>query len=183
MTPRTTRFEPQLAIADALSESSLIPSPIELSAKYREAIVAHAAPTRPGEIISSAGGSGSTGAGAGGSGLGSAGSGSGIGSGRGSSPSGAITTQARYSDTPKPVYPENARREGREGRVLLRVMIDEQGKTKTAAVNRSSGSDALDQAALDAIKRWRFHPARADDKPVESWVNIPIDFRLTDAKN
>lgn len=94
-----------------------------------------------------------------------------------------MSSPARYGDTPKPAYPESARREGSEGRVLLRVLIDDQGEAKAVEVSRSSGSDALDQAATSAIKRWRFHPARSGDQPIESWVSIPIDFRLTDAKN
>jgi protein TonB len=49
-------------------------------------------------------------------------------------------------------------------------------------INRSSGSEALDRAAAEAIKRWRFIPARYGDKAVESWIRIPIEFRLADAK-
>jgi protein TonB len=41
----------------------------------------------------------------------------------------------------------------------------------------------LDRAAAEAIKRWRFHPARYGDKAVESWLRIPIEFRLADAKS
>jgi TonB family protein len=122
-----------------------------------------------------------------GSGFGSSGNGfgrgDGNGTGTGSSAKGISLTQARYRDTPKPIYPENARREGYEGRVVLRVLIDNQGKAKSVELNTSSGSKALDQAAIDAIKRWRFHPAYAGDTPVDSWVNVPIDFRLTDARN
>jgi protein TonB len=61
--------------------------------------------------------------------------------------------------------------------------VDERGRSKSTEVNQSSGSEALDQAALQAIKRWRFSPARYGDKPVESWVKVPIDFRLTDHNN
>jgi protein TonB len=50
-------------------------------------------------------------------------------------------------------------------------------------INSSSGDDALDRAAAEAIRRWRFHPARYGDKPVESWLRIPIEFRLADAKS
>jgi periplasmic protein TonB len=123
------------------------------------------------------GGSNGTGFGSFGTGLGSKGT------GLGSSGKGTVLTQARYRDTPKPIYPENARREGREGRVILRVLIDNQGKAKSVELNTSSGSQALDRAATDAIKRWRFHPAYEGNIPVDSWVNVPIDFRLTDARN
>jgi len=120
-----------------------------------------------------------------GNGLGSFGNGLGQGSGNsngsGSGPVVALT-QASYRDTPSPSYPESARRDGREGRVLLRVLVDHQGRIKQVDINSSSGSDVLDHAAAEAIKRWRFHPARYGDKPVESWLRIPIEFRLADAK-
>jgi periplasmic protein TonB len=125
------------------------------------------------------------GTGSGNGGLSDDGVGRGNSNGTGSGPSGTgiALIQARYRDTPKPIYPETARREGREGRVILRVLIDNQGKTKSVELNTSSGSQELDQAATEAIKRWRFHPAHVGDTPVDSWVNVPIDFRLTDTRN
>lgn len=128
-------------------------------------------------------GSGPSGAGSGSAGgLGSSSTGPGSGNGQGSSGNGIVLSQARYRDTPRPDYPESARRAGREGRVLLRVLVDDQGRTKIVEINSSSGSDVLDRAAAEAIRRWRFHPARHGDQPVESWLRIPIEFRLADAK-
>jgi protein TonB len=124
-----------------------------------------------------------TGNGEQGKGFGASGAGSGGDHGTGSSAGASPFVQARYRDTPQPAYPENARREGRQGRVLLHVLIDEQGKSKTVEVTRSSGNAALDHAATEAIGHWRFHPALADEKPVETWVTIPIDFRLMDESN
>lgn len=108
------------------------------------------------------------------------GTGSGSGNGAGSSGNGIAFTQARYREAPRPQYPEHARREGRQGRVLLRVLVDAEGKPITVEVNRSSGSESLDRAAADAVRRWHFSPARKGDTPVESWVRIPVDFQLTD---
>lgn len=96
---------------------------------------------------------------------------------------GSIFIQARYAHAPGPNYPDHARREGKQGRVLLRVLVDERGRSKVTEVNQSSGSAALDSAALDAVKHWTFWPARYDNVPVESWVKIPIEFRLSNAKN
>lgn len=119
-------------------------------------------------------------------GLGSSGTGFGQGSGRGtgsgSSGVGSAVTQARYRDTPRPDYPDSARRAGREGRVLLRVLVDEHGRSKKVEINSSSGSEALDRAATEALRRWRFHPARYGDQALESWLRVPIEFRLADAK-
>jgi protein TonB len=91
-------------------------------------------------------------------------------------------TQASYREIPRPHYPDSARREGKEGRVLLRVLIDEEGRTKAVEVNASSGHDMLDHAATEAIKKWRFVPARSGGKPVETWIKVPIDFQLSNAK-
>jgi protein TonB len=109
-----------------------------------------------------------------------AGQGSGAGSGGGFSHGDSRLTQVRYRETPKPLYPERARKEGQQGRVLLRVLVDQEGKSKAVEISGSSGSEALDRAAVEAIRLWSFSPARYGDKPVESWVRIPIDFRLTD---
>jgi protein TonB len=108
---------------------------------------------------------------------------SGQGNGHGSSGNGSVRTQARYRDTPKPVYPEDARREGREGRVLLRILVDDQGRSKQVEVHITSGSAALDRAAVDATQRWRFHPARYGDRAVDSWIRVPVEFRLADANS
>lgn len=84
--------------------------------------------------------------------------------------------------TPKPAYPERARREGREGEVLLRILVDQKGETRRIEVSRSSGFADLDRAAVEAVMAWRFHPARYGEKRVESWVKVPIIFRLDGMK-
>jgi periplasmic protein TonB len=126
---------------------------------------------------------GSAGFGGGEGSLGSFGIADGRGSGSSAPGTGLTVTQARYRETPRPQYPESARREGREGRVLLRVLIDNRGRSREVEINRTSGSAALDDAAAEAIKHWRFHPALYGDQPVESWLRIPIEFRLADAKS
>ena len=118
-----------------------------------------------------------------GNGLASSGTGGGLGNGASGNGTGATVTQARYRETPKPIYPESARQQGREGRVLLRVLVDDQGRAKAVEINKSSGDDSLDRADGEAIKRWRFIPAHYGDKAVESWIRIPVDFRLADANS
>jgi protein TonB len=48
-------------------------------------------------------------------------------------------------------------------------------------LDKSSGSTTLDGAALEAVKGWRFSPARKGNEPIEDWVRVPIVFRLQDA--
>jgi len=104
----------------------------------------------------------------------------GAGDGKNGGQHGANLTEPRYRETPKPNYPESARRKGREGTVLLRVLVNEEGRAKAIEINKSSGDDALDRAAREAIQGWRFIPARYGEKVVESWIRIPVDFRLAD---
>ena len=79
---------------------------------------------------------------------------------------------------PQPVYPADAWRAGREGRVVLQVRVDVQGRVHDLRVRTSSGTRALDQAALDAVARWKFRPALRGQQPVEHQILIPISFRI-----
>jgi protein TonB len=106
----------------------------------------------------------------------------GYGSGHGSGSPVLELTRASFRHTPPPEYPDAARKDGKEGRVLLRVLVDEEGKSKLVEISLSSGSRLLDQAAAAAIKHWRFFPARYGDSPTASWVKIPVDFRLKETK-
>lgn len=85
---------------------------------------------------------------------------------------------ADYLNNPPPVYPPAARRMGEAGRVVLRVFVRADGTPAEIAINKSSGSVRLDQAALEAVRRWRFVPARQGDAPVEAPVLVPISFTL-----
>ena len=83
-----------------------------------------------------------------------------------------------YQENPPPPYPPMARRRGYEGTVLLVVLVEKQGTVKDLRVLRTSGYPVLDQAALDAVRKWRFEPGRKGEEPVEMWVNIPVRFQL-----
>lgn len=85
---------------------------------------------------------------------------------------------ADYLRNPAPRYPPLARRMGEQGKVVLRVLVSAAGDAAKVEVRTSSGSDVLDDAALDAVKRWRFVPARQGEQPVDAWVLVPITFTL-----
>jgi len=88
---------------------------------------------------------------------------------------------ATYLDNPAPRYPDAARRLGQEGTVMLRVLVTVDGAAGRVALERSSGSPHLDGAALERVRNWRFRPAWQGAAPVESWVIVPIVFRLESA--
>ena len=61
---------------------------------------------------------------------------------------------------------------------MLRVYITSDGHAAQVLVQRSSGYTELDQSALDAVKNWRFVPAKRGDLAEASWANVPIEFEL-----
>ena len=82
----------------------------------------------------------------------------------------------------RPPYPPAARRRGIQGRTLLRVHIETDGRVGDIVVQESTGHAELDRAAVDAVRQWRFEPARNEAGPVAMWVLIPVEFRLTDGR-
>ncbi len=85
---------------------------------------------------------------------------------------------ANYLKNPRPEYPRLARQEGWQGTTLLRVQVGANGRAATIQVQRSSGREALDNAAKNAVQRWSFVPATQGSNPVPGWVSVPIVFRL-----
>lgn len=88
----------------------------------------------------------------------------------------AARFDADYLHNPKPVYPALSRRMNEEGRVLLKVRVSAQGTALDVAVSKTSGFPRLDAAAVDAVTRWRFVPARRGDDAIDSTVVVPITF-------
>jgi protein TonB len=85
---------------------------------------------------------------------------------------------AAYLDNPKPVYPLMARRNGDQGKVLLRVHVTAEGRADEVQVQTTSGVASLDKAALASVQTWRFLPARQGTQPVPAWVLVPVVFKL-----
>lgn len=78
-----------------------------------------------------------------------------------------------------PRYPENARASGLQGEVILQVLLDREGVPRAPMVLRMTpGCEELAGAAVDAIRQWRYEPARAGDEPVAVWFTVNIVFRL-----
>ncbi len=97
---------------------------------------------------------------------------------------GTIRTKSKpgYFRNQPPEYPQLAKQMRQEGLVILRVEIDQKGIPVQVEVKQGSGFPLLDQAALKAVKRWRFQPEQIGDSPVKSVVAIPVRFRLEDSE-
>jgi protein TonB len=99
-----------------------------------------------------------------------------------SAPGGPIVRAARPKGgyQVRPVYPESARRAGIQGTTLLRIHIEVDGHVSDVSVQRSAGHQSLDEAAADAVRRWRFEPALNSAGPVSMWAVVPVEFRIGD---
>ena len=90
----------------------------------------------------------------------------------------AARFDADYLNNPAPAYSLLSRRQGESGKVLLLVQVTAQGAAAQVEIKQSSGFPRLDEAALNAVRKWRFVPARRGDEAVAASVVVPITFRL-----
>ena len=86
---------------------------------------------------------------------------------------------AAYLNNPVPPYPRLSQRMREEGRVLLRVYVKSDGFAGEVQVTDSSGWPRLDRAAMQAVERWKFAPARRGHEAVGAWVLVPVNFTLS----
>ncbi|HKY08838.1 MAG TPA: energy transducer TonB, partial [Candidatus Binatia bacterium] len=122
-------------------------------------------------VLGGGGGTGTSGLG-----RGAKGDGTGGGSGSGEALSGLARPLGGYQV--KPRYPESARRAGAQGITTLRVRVLENGKVGEVQIEQSAGFRDLDLAAMEAVKKWLFEPAKRGKDPVSVWVMLPVKFEL-----
>ncbi|HVZ60584.1 MAG TPA: energy transducer TonB [Terriglobales bacterium] len=132
----------------------------------------------PSNGIGSGGGIGSGSGGGVGSGSGpGVGPGSGGGTGGGVFRVGGGVSAPRALFTPDPEYSEEARRAKYQGTVVLWLIVGPDGRPNQVKVARTLGM-GLDQKAIEAVRNWRFDPAKLNGSPVAVQINVEVNFRL-----
>ncbi|MCH7591110.1 energy transducer TonB, partial [PVC group bacterium] len=79
-------------------------------------------------------------------------------------------------------YPKRAIRAGYEGMVILKVRVNSDGACGEVQIEKSSGYNILDHEAVKTVSKWVFDPARKNNRAIDSWINIPIEFKIRDDK-
>lgn len=97
--------------------------------------------------------------------------------GTGGGSSAPISRDARLNN-PEPPYPQESRRRGEEGQVVLKVRVTKEGTAESVEVERSSGYRRLDMIARRTVNRWRFIPAKQNNVTVADWARVTIIFKL-----
>jgi TonB family protein len=77
----------------------------------------------------------------------------------------------------RPGYTDEARRRSIEGDVLLEIVVKQDGSVGNVRVTRTLGA-GLEQKAIDAVRQWRFGPARRQGQPVDVVVEVSVEFKL-----
>lgn len=85
-----------------------------------------------------------------------------------------------YRDNPPPGYPAMARQNGYEGVVFIQAEILTDGRVGRTVISKSSGYAILDQTAINAVKAWKFEPAKKSGVPYKTWAELPIKFMISD---
>ena len=99
-------------------------------------------------------------------------------------PSGPRVVFIPYDDPPvamspiRPSYPEIAQEAGIEGVVVVQAFIDEKGRVKETLILKGVPNTGLDEAAMEAIRKTRFRPAKQRERAVGVWISIPVNFKL-----
>ena len=106
------------------------------------------------------------------------GPGSGAGAGVGQGVSAEVLARPLYESNPPPLYPQLARRMGKQGVVLLEVFVSASGTVEGVTVATGSGYEILDEAALAAVRGWRFAPGQRNGQPAAMRVRVPVRFEL-----
>lgn len=89
-----------------------------------------------------------------------------------------FSSGVEYIQPPQPVYPPTSKRMGEEGRIILRVLINEKGRPERVDIQKSSGSPRLDDAAKQAVLQALFKPHAENGKTLAVYAIVPITFHL-----
>jgi TonB family protein len=172
------RVEPPKPEVPQVVQAPVVPVPTDpvdmpglIESRKQAAAAASAGPGTGGGIGTGAG-----------TGLGQ-GAGSGIGPGQGGGTGGGPYQPGSGISPPtlvrevKPSYTDEARRRAIEGDVVLEIVVRRDGSVGDVHVKRSLGA-GLEQRAIDAVRQWRFGPARRQGSPVDVVVEVSVEFKL-----
>jgi len=84
----------------------------------------------------------------------------------------------RYHLNSPPPYPGLARKRGQQGTVVLKVLVNSEGRVEDMIIDESSGFSLLDRAAVKAVGKWLFEPGKKQAENVSMWVKVPVTFTL-----
>jgi protein TonB len=95
---------------------------------------------------------------------------------------GAPAKDLKTANRVDPTYPPASRRAGEQGTVRLKVLVGTNGRASNVEVSQSSGFPRLDQAAVEAVRKWRFEAATDGTNKIQAYTQVAVTFKLTEAE-
>jgi protein TonB len=92
----------------------------------------------------------------------------------------AVEVQPEMIYQEKPEYPRIAKQAGLTGTVWVKALVDKEGNVRNALVLKTSGTQALDDAAVASAYKYKYKPAIQNGRPVGLWVSYKVDFKLNE---
>jgi protein TonB len=93
-----------------------------------------------------------------------------------------VTTNASIVRSFQPAYPLVSRARDEEGTVIVKILITPFGTAGDVQVEKSSGFSRLDDAAVKAVRDWKFAPAKRGSQAISMWVSVPVKFVLNSGR-
>lgn len=90
----------------------------------------------------------------------------------------SVDEKPRPMHQPQPKLPPRVVQKQVEGKVLLRLLVDENGRVERVRVMQAEPKGLFEQPVKEAAKQWRYQPAQYQGKPVKTWIEVPMNFKL-----
>jgi len=90
---------------------------------------------------------------------------------------------AKGLNNPKPPYPLMSRRLNEEGKVILNVCVSLSGLVENLKLEKTSGHQRLDDIAIETVKKWKFIPAKNQDRDINACYLLPVQFILRNERS
>ncbi len=91
---------------------------------------------------------------------------------------GEVDQAPRVVKQVKPMYPFRARRRNISGQVVIKFLVDDDGRVTRPSVVEADPKGVFEKSALQAVRQWRFSPGKYKGRAVATWVELPIRFSL-----
>jgi protein TonB len=92
---------------------------------------------------------------------------------------GEVDQAPRVVKQVKPMYPFRARRRNISGQVVVKFLVDDNGRVTRPSVVEADPQGVFEKSALQAVRQWRFSPGKYKGRAVATWVELPIRFSLS----
>jgi protein TonB len=90
----------------------------------------------------------------------------------------SVDEKPRPMHQPQPKLPARVVQKQVEGKVVIRLLVDEDGRVERIKIMKAEPQGLFEEPVKEAAKQWRYQPAQYQGKPVKTWIEVPMNFKL-----